>query len=188
MRRLTLFAAPLILIVCLNAPSVTVSQTQSPLGRIKDGIGLGEVLIGVSNASDVEARYGMKYQLINRNDYSYRMDYADLGLAFYYCLKDEKKRIFLVELHQGVSSKGITVGQSTLRDVFRLYGEQSIGEDHSELFEYKGIQFYLEHDPSTGAKDSAAKLDKKIVEIDIVPPGTSSNFCDCSPLFLQGLK
>ena len=188
MRKLTLFAAPLILIVCLNAPSVTVSQTQSPLGRIKDGIGLGEVLIGVSNAADVEARYGMKYQLINKNDYSYRMDYADLGLAFYYCLKDEKKRIFLVELHQGVSSKGITVGQSTLRDVFRLYGEQSIGEDHPDIFEYKGIQFYLEHDPSTGAKDSAAKLDKKVVEIDVVPPDTSSNFCDCSPLFLQGLK
>lgn len=178
MRRLTLLAAPLILVVCFNAPSATVSQTQSQLGRIKDGIGLGEILIGVSNAADVEARYGMKYKLINKNDYSYRMDYADLGLAFYYCLKDEKKRIFLVELHQGVSSKGIIIGQSTLRDVFRLYGEQSIGEDQSDIHEYKGIQFYLEHDPSTDAKDSAAKLDKKVVEIDIVAPDKSFNFCD----------
>lgn len=176
MGTLTLLAAPLILVVCFNAPSVTVSQTQSQVDRIKDGIGLGEILIGVSSTADVEARYGTKYKLLNRNDYSYRMDYADLGLAFYYCLKDEKKRIFLVELHQGVSSKGIIVGQSTLRDVFRIYGKSS-GEQ-TDIHEYEGIQFYMEHDPTAGARDSAARLDKKVVEIDIVAPDKSSNFCD----------
>jgi hypothetical protein len=105
------------------------------------------------------------------------MEYADLGLAFYYCHKDEKKTVFLVELHHGVSSKGIIIGQSTLRDVFRLYGEQSSG-DQPDVHEYKGIQFYTEHDPTPDAEDSAAKLDKKVVEIDIVPPDKSSNFCD----------
>jgi hypothetical protein len=178
MRKLTLFATPLILVVCFNAPSVTVSQTQSQAqaDQIRDGIGLGEILIGDSNAADVETRYGTKYKLMNMNDYSFRMDYADLGLAFYYCHKDEKKRIFLVELHHGVSSKGIIVGQSTLRDVFRLYGDPSGSQP--DIREYKGIQFYLEHDPTPAAEDSVARLDKKVVEIDIVAPDKSSNFCD----------
>jgi hypothetical protein len=178
MRRLALLAVLLILVVSIHAPSATVSQTQAQTqAQIKDGIGLGEILIGVSSAADVEARYGKKYDLINKNGYSFRMDYADLGLAFYYCLKDEKKRVFLVELHQGVSSKGITVGQSTLRDVFRLYGEVSGGEQ-TDVHEYKGIQFYIEPDPTAGARNSAARLDKKVVEIDIVSPDQSSNFCD----------
>lgn len=177
MRRLALFAVPLTLVVCFRAPSATVSQTQSQKDKINDGIGVGEILIGDSSAADVEARYGTKYKLINMNDYSFRMDYADLGLAFYYCHKDEKKKVFLVELHHGVSSKGIIVGQSTLRDVFRTYGEQPSG-DQPDIREYKGIQFYLEHGPTPAAEDSAARLDKKVVEIDIVAPDKSSNFCD----------
>jgi hypothetical protein len=177
MRRLPLLTLLLTLVVCLHAPNAAVSQTQSQLGPIKDGIGVGEILIGVSSAADVEARYGMKYKLINKNDYSYRMEYADQGPAFYYCYKDEKKRVFLVEMHQGVTSKGIIVGESTLKDVFRLYGEQS-GVSQSDIYEYKGIQFYLEHDPTPEREDKAPKLDKKVVEVDIVPPDKSSNFCD----------
>jgi len=177
MPRLALLAVSLILVVGFNGNDATVSQTQSQVGRIKDGIGVGEILIGVSNAADVQARYGSKYELINENDYSYRMDYRDLGLAFYYCQKDEKKRIFLVELHHGASSKGIVIGQSTLRDVHRLYGEETSG-DQGDISEYKGIQFYLEPDPKTGAGDSVERLDKKVVEIDIVPPDKASNFCD----------
>ncbi len=177
MRQLSFLAVLLILAVFLHAPSATVSQTKSPASPIKDGIGVGEILIGISSAADVEASYGRKYDLINKNDYSYRMDYADLGLAFYYCRKDEKKKVFLVELHHGVSSKGITIGDSTLRDVFRIYGKESGGEQ-TDVHEYPGIQFYLEHDPTAGPRDSAARLDKKVVEIDIVAPDKSSNFCD----------
>ena len=177
MRRLALFALPLILAVCFTAPSATVSQTQSQTDKVNDGIGVGKILIGDSNAADVEARYGTKYDLINKNDYSFRMDYAELGLAFYYCHKDEKKRIFLIELHHGTSSKGITIGQSTLRDVFRLYGENS-GGGQLDIHEYPGIQFYIEPDPKAGERNSPARLDKKVVEIDIVAPDKSSNFCD----------
>ena len=177
MRRLPLLALLLTLVVCLQTPSAAVSRTQSQLGPIKDGIGIGDILIGVSSAADVEARYGMKYKLINKNDYSYRMEYADLGLAFYYCYKDEKKRVFLVEMHHGVTSKGIIVGESTLKDVFRLYGEQSNG-GQSDIYEYKGIQFYLEADLTPDGEDKAPTLDKKVVEVDIVPPDKSSNFCD----------
>lgn len=177
MRRLAPLTVVLVLVVCFQAPGAAVSGTQSQLGPIKDGIGVGEILIGVSNAADVEARHGMKYKLINRNDYSYRMEYADLGLAFYYCYKDEKKRVFLAEVHQGVTSKGIIVGESTLKDVFRLYGERSSG-GQSYIYEYEGIQFYVEHEQTPDGDEKASKLDKKVVEVDIVPTDKSSNFCD----------
>ena len=166
-----------VLVVGFYAPSAAVPRTQSQ-GPIKDGVGIGGVAVGVSTAADVEARYGTKYELLNRNDYSYRMDYADMGLAFYYCYKDEQKRVFLVEAHQGVTSKGIVVGKSTLNDVLKLYGEQK-GVSHSYIYEYEGIQFYLEHDwTPEGEKENAPTLDSKVLEVDLVPPDKSSNFCD----------
>jgi hypothetical protein len=172
-RGLAVLAVLLILVVVFHAPSAAKVQTQTQ-GPIKDGIGIGEILVGVSTAADVEARYGKKYELINKNDYSYRMDYADQRLAFYYCQKDEKKRVFLVELHDGVTSKGIIVGKSTLKDVFTLYGEGGSGAD-DPVYEYKGLQFYIE---SSSQLDKASGLDRKVVEVDIVAPGKSSNFCD----------
>ena len=176
-RRLALLAVLLIVVVSFQSHGTAVSQTQAEFGPIKDGIGIGHILIGVSNAADVEARYGKKYKLSNMNDYSYRMDYADLGLAFYYCYKDEAKRIFLGEVHQGVTSKGIVIGKSTLKDVFRLYGEKSSG-GQSYIYEYKGIQFYVEHETTTPAGDKIPELDKKIVEVDIVPADKSLDFCE----------
>jgi hypothetical protein len=176
-RPLALLPLMVLLVVCFHVPSAAVSQTQSQ-GAIKDGIGLGEILIGVSTAADVEARYGLKYELMNRNEYSYRMDYADQGLAFYYCYKDAKKRVFLVEAHQGVTSKGIIIGKSTLADVFKLYGEEGRGGD-SYILEYPGIQFYIECDPTPeGEKAKPPALDKKVVEVDVVAPDKASNFCD----------
>lgn len=170
------FAGSLILIFCFQASRAAVFQSTQLQDPIKEGIGVGEILIGAATASDVEARYGMKYELSNKNDYSYRMDYTEAGLAFYYCKKDAKKRIFLVELHHGVTSTGIIIGKSTLKDVVALYGERSGGGD--TISEYKGIQFYAEADPTSDGKDKAPKLDRKIVEIDIVAPDKSSNFCD----------
>ena len=176
-RPLALLPLFVLLVVCFHVPGSAVSQTQSQ-GAIKDGVGLGEIVIGTSTAADVEARYGLKYELMNRNEYSYRMDYADQGLAFYYCFKDAKKRVFLVEAHQGVTAKGIIVGKSTLGDVFKLYGVEASG-GHAYIFEYPGIQFYVEHDPTPeGEAEKAPALDKKVVEVDIVAPDKSANFCD----------
>jgi hypothetical protein len=177
LRRLALLTGLLILVVGVQIPRAAgAHQTQAQYGSevIKDGIGLSEIVIGTSVAADVEARYGKKYELINKNDYSYRMDYAEQGLAFYYCLKDQKKRIFLVELHHGVTGKGVVVGTSTVRDVERLYGKRSGGGDN--IYEYPGIQFYLE--PQAEGPGKTPELDRKVVEVDIVPPDKASNFCD----------
>jgi hypothetical protein len=167
----------LVLLVLSQGAAISrIYQTPAKAGPIKDGIGVGEILIGESTAADVEARHGTKYELKNKNDYSYRMDYTNSQLAFYYCFNDPKKRIFLVELHDGVSSKGIVIGKSTKKDVIALYGEAS--GDNAEIFEYPGIQFYFEPRPQTEAKDEAVEMNRIVVEADIVAPDKSSNFCD----------
>jgi hypothetical protein len=167
--------ALLALLVCLQIPNAVseASQAESQ-GPIKDGIGVGEILIGTSSASDVEARYGKKYELFDENKYSYRMEFADLGLAFYYCQKDAKKRIFLVEVHRGVTNNGLIIGKSTLKEVLALYGERTGG--HDDIVEFKGVQFYFESLPQ--GEDKSVLLNRKLVEVDIVAPDKSSNFCD----------
>ena len=172
-----LVAVLLVLLVCFHGSAISRGkQTQSQVGPIKDGVGLGDILIDVSTAADVEARYGTKYELKNRNDYSYRMDYTDSKLAFYYCYKDPKKKIFLAEVHDGVTSKGMVIGKSTMADVVATYGEKSGGSD--TIFQYPGIQFYFEARTEAEAKDEALAMKRKVIEVDIVAPDKSSNFCD----------
>ncbi|MEP6819691.1 MAG: hypothetical protein ABJA18_09170 [bacterium] len=171
-----LVAVFLVLLVCFQGTAISLgNQTQSQVGPIKDGIGLGEILIDVSTAADVEARYGTKYELKNKNDYSYRMDYPDSGRAFYYCYQDPKKKIFLVEVHDGVTSKGIVIGKSTMKDVVATYGEKTGGSDF--IYEYPGIQFYFEVRTEAEAKDEALAMKRKVIEVDIVAPDKSANFC-----------
>ena len=167
----------LVLLVCFQVAAISLNtQKESPAGPIKDGVGVGEILIGVSTAADVEARHGTKYILKNMNDYSYRMDYTDSEVAFYYCHQDPKKKIFLVEVHDGLTSRGIIIGKSTVKDVVAIYGEKSGGSDR--ILEYPGIQFYFETRTEAEAKDDALAMQRKVIEVDIVAPDKSSNFCD----------
>ena len=172
-----LVAVLLVLFVCFQGTAISLSsQTSSKAGQIKDGIGVGEILIGLSTAADVEARHGTKYELKNRKNYSYRMDFTDSEFAFYYCYQDPKKKIFLVEVHDGVTSKGIIIGKSTVKDVVAIYGDKVGGSDF--IFEYPGIQFYFEPRTEAEAKDDALAMQRKVIEVDIVAPNKASNFCD----------
>lgn len=148
---------------------------------ITEGVGIGDILVGKSTKSDVMARYGNRYKLIKHAEYSREMQYADLGLSFYYCFKDREKKIFLVAVHHGTTSKGIVIGQSTLKDVYDLYGEErGKGQCDSEscVYEYKGVQFYIEGNSSGSGQKSVDPMQRTVIEIDVVSPDNSSNFCD----------
>lgn len=164
-----------LLIFLLGAAISRTSQTQSKWGEIKQGIGVGEIVIGESTADDVVARHGSNYQLKSQNEYSYRMEYSNPEAAFYYCFKDPKKKIFLVEVHDGVIKGGIVIGKSTMKDVVAIYGER-VGGVNSTISEYPGIQFYFEAPGEAG--DEAAAMNRILIEVDIVAPDKSSNFCD----------
>ena len=147
---------------------------------ITEGVGIGDIFVDKSTKADVLAKYGHGFKLIQHNEYSSEMEYADAGLSFYYCLKDEKEKIFLIEVRRGQTSKGIVIGQSTLKDVQRVYGAEAPMSCDSEtcVYEYKGVQFYVKADPPGSEENPVDPLPKKIIEIDVVPPDKSSNFCD----------
>src|SRR5438874_4855171 len=122
----TLLAISFMFLLAIGSTGRGLLQFQSskPWTYITEGVGISGILIGKSTASDVVSAFGSKYTVNTHNDYSREIEYADLGLSFYYCLKDKQKRIFLVEVHHGTTSKGIIIGTSTLKDIQDLYGKE----------------------------------------------------------------
>ncbi|MGI8670840.1 MAG: hypothetical protein ACR2J3_13500 [Aridibacter sp.] len=131
-----------------------ISNAQNLENYVVAGERLDGIIIGKSTADSVIANYGEDYKLINYSGYSYQMIYKKLGLGFYYCQNDPNKEIFSVEIKspaKAVTSKGIRLGKSTFKDVFRLYGER---EEESVGFEYVGISFnYKEENTEEDLED-----------------------------------
>ena len=93
---------------------------------ITDGFGVNGIIVGRSTMSDVVSRYGEDFELVEHNKYSYEAKYMGMGLSFFYCYTDEEKKIFSIKIKppfHGITSRGIIVGESTLQDVFDLYGK-----------------------------------------------------------------
>ena len=171
----------IVLACCLSAETASISvshRNPRQSAFIEAGVGIAGVTIGKSSMSDVVAMYGDNFKLIEHNEYSDEIRYAELGLSFWYCHNDPDKRIFCIEVKSpcyGVTSKGVIMGESTAEDVFRLYGEPD--EHYGGKYTYKGIQFYYESEAENGEEESG-QSSRKIVTIDVVPPDKDSNFCD----------
>ncbi len=109
---------------------------------IKEGVGVGNVKVGISSQKDVENKIGKDYQLIKHKKYSTQMLYKDQGLSFYFCQADKKKQIFVIEIKRpfvGKTSRGIQIGTSTKKSVEKLYGS---GNKKYRGKQYKGVGFY----------------------------------------------
>ena len=140
------------LFLCLIANGILTSGNEASPSKIvspqseliSEGVGIGEIVVGKSTKSDVIAIHGGGFRLVKHSKYSYEIRYKDLGLSFYYCYHDKEKKIFSIEITlpcQGVTSKGLTVGESTLQDVFNLYGKAeplSTTAEETWFFEYQG--------------------------------------------------
>src|ERR1044072_2328865 len=89
--------------------------------------------------------------LIEHKKYSWEARYPN-GLSFFYCYADKRKKI--VSLRAALPSpastlEGIVVGESNIKDVFRIYGatQPVAAEPHeSWTLMYKGIQFQVKFD------------------------------------------
>lgn len=148
---------------------------------IVDGIGVGSIVIDRSTRSDVIGEYGRSFELTKHNSYSGEMFFSSRGASFYYCLHDPAAKIFLIEMRQGVTTKGVVIGQSTLSDVYRFYGKETdTGQCDSTscVYEYEGIQFTLEGEMGDNSEEDDARLQWKVTEADITSPTMRSNFCD----------
>lgn len=174
-------------VACAMLSSRPAAGRRAGRELISEGLGVRGVHLWRSTADDVIAAYGKEFELIEHGHHSYEMKYAARGLAFYYCHADWRKRIFAIECTQpfdGFTAKGIVLGENTLRDVVRAYGQPEGQEgarttvaDETWWYEYPGVQFHVEHGGS-GDWPVSRLLGRKIIAIDVVTGETGS---DCLP-------
>lgn len=185
--------ASLLCVVLLGTgawPSHAVAATDDEDNRaefklISEGLGIKGVYVWRSTERDVIAAYGEDYELVKHGSYTYELRYVLLDLSFYYCQNDPQKRIFDIECRAGFAgftAKGIVLGRSTVRDVFKAYGVspelESFPNNSGVFFESPGIQFSVAHDDDAPPLNLKRLLDRKVETIDIVTSKTGS---DCLP-------
>ncbi|MBS1795064.1 MAG: hypothetical protein JSS81_14490 [Acidobacteria bacterium] len=146
----------------------TKKETKKETGKVvtvREGVGFNGLTVGRSTMADVVKKYGKGYNWKAFKKYSFSMAYPKLGLAFYMCQSDKKKQIFDIEIRapfQAKTSKGIVLSQSTLENVYKIYGKNADGG-----LQYRGVSFFY-------AKNKGKNV---ITVIDIVE---SSGIRQCS--------
>lgn len=141
MKKSYLVVALAILISCFFAVSVAEAQSTKQTNKvnvIREGVGFNGISVGKSTMADVAKKFGKDYKLKTHKKYSYQMIYPN-GLSFYYCQSDKRKEIFDIEIRtpfQAKTSKGVTLGKSTLQDIYKIYGKQTDG------LQYRGVSFF----------------------------------------------
>lgn len=173
MRQLILFFAVTIIASCstLNyADKYTVNNNV-----IIDGHGLESFEIDKTRAKDVIKKLGRQFTEIKHKEHSVQLYYQDLGVSFYYMQGDNTQEIFSIVFSKpfnGRTSKGIVLGQSTMEDVIKTYGEPDWSTcDNCDFWtsEYEGIQFSVERDKSLPQYplDEEVHRKRRIVEIEV---------------------
>ncbi|CAN5583746.1 hypothetical protein BH10ACI1_BH10ACI1_25450 [soil metagenome] len=117
-------------------PKVKVAESYK---IAREGIGIEGITVGTSSRSDVIEKLGKNYVRKTYGKYSYSINYAGLGLAFYYCQTDRRQEIFDIEIrapYKAKTGKGIILGQSTLEDIYKIYGRSTNG------LKYTGVNFF----------------------------------------------
>jgi hypothetical protein len=130
-----------ICISCFLMFSVAEAQKKqaNKIKVVKEGAGFDGITVGKSTQADVIKKFGKGYKLKTHKKYSYQMIYPN-GISFYICQTDKRKQIFDIELRapfEARTSKGITLGKSTLEDIYKIYGRNRDGG-----LQYLGVNFY----------------------------------------------
>lgn len=120
--------------------SIAEAQTTKKVKVVREGVGFDGITVGRSSENDVIRKFGKNFKLKKHRKYSYQMIYPN-GVSFYYCQADKRKQIFDIELRapfEAQTSRGITIGKSTLEDIYRIYGKKKSDEG----LQYRGVSFY----------------------------------------------
>jgi hypothetical protein len=108
---------------------------------VREGVGFDGITVGRSSDKDVIKKFGKTFKLKKHKKYSYQMIYPN-GVSFYYCQSDKRRQIFDIELRapfEGQTKRGITLGKSTLEEVYKIYGKNRDGG-----LQYRGVSFYYD--------------------------------------------
>jgi hypothetical protein len=120
----------------------TNKQTDKQTNKVKvvrEGVGFDGIVVGKSTMADVSKKFGKDYKLKTHKKYSYQMVYPN-GVSFYVCQSDKRKQVFDIEIRapfEAKTSKGITLGKSTLEDIQRIYGKNK-----DSGLQYRGVSFF----------------------------------------------
>ena len=120
----------------------TNKQTESQTGKVKvvrEGVGFDGISVGKSTEADVIRKFGKNFQRKAHKKYSYQLIYPN-GMSFYFCQSDKRRQIFDIELRApfaAQTTKGITIGKSTLEDIHKIYGKNRDGG-----LQYRGVSFF----------------------------------------------
>lgn len=117
----------------------TPTPTVKGLKVIKEGVGIDGISVGRSTSKEVIKKFGKVYRWEINKKYSYQMTYDTAGVSFYFCQNDKTEEIFLIEIkspYKGKTSRGVTLGKSSLEETKKIYGKPIEGT------QYKGIHFY----------------------------------------------
>jgi hypothetical protein len=143
MKKSYLTVALAILVSSFLPFSIAEAQEQSTKQKVKvvrEGVGFDGIVVGRSTENDVIRKFGKDFKLKKHKKYSAQMIYPN-GMSFYYCQSDKRRQIFDIELRapfEARTSRGITIGKSTLEDIYRIYGKKK----PEEGLQYRGVSFY----------------------------------------------
>ena len=162
---------------CAPLSATVVADDREGRELISEGLGVRGVYVGRSTADDVAAAYGKDFELVEGGAQSAEMKYAALGLSFFYCRDDARKRITRVECRapfRGFTARGVVMGESSARDVVKAYGEAgpSAGaEGGAWAYQYPGIRFRVaDRQPGRGEPINKilGRKSSRVVAIDVV--------------------
>ncbi len=134
MRRFS-FVFTILLIAGFSISSV---QAQKGYKTVRAGVGIDGLRVGKSTRADVIGKYGRNFKTEKYGKYSSQMVYAN-GLSFYYCQKDRRQEIFVIEMRSPArvkTAKGIILSKRTVGEVRKKYGKPKKG------LRFRGIEFY----------------------------------------------
>jgi hypothetical protein len=145
MRKSYLRVALAVLVGCFLMFSVSEAQSAKQANKVKvvkEGVGFDGITVGKSTMADVTKKFGKVYKLKTHKKYSYQMVYPN-GVSFYVCQSDNRRQVFDIEIRapfEAKTSKGITLGKSTLEDIYKIYGKKS----KDEGLQYRGVSFFYQ--------------------------------------------
>jgi hypothetical protein len=136
MNRKLLSMAPAMLVICF----LSISAGAQKVNIVKEGGGVEGITVGKSTKKDIEKKFGKNYKWVANKKYSYQMTYSN-GLSFYFCQAEKQPQVFDIEIrspYRARTSRGITLRESTLADVKKIYGTAKKG------LRYRGVEFYYQ--------------------------------------------